>query len=285
MDADLESAPSTPNWLKDPTAEPSASTKNNSGSALPWMQRTAGTIPAETPAPTSTPEPATTAGPSWTQPAAQILQAAAVAQGKEAASGVKSGLDAEVSIPAKFKATISFLHVLSAFFIGLASVLNLMGSPAISQAIVCLYLFGFGILICGFEMGFGMRAISDAIDGNCGFIQHAAGRTAFLLLVGMLAFALGTWGIVGGSACFTAAGANMYAALAFQKCCKRSAPSEAAAASNATGGEQTQALRGYAGPGSTGFTASNSTVTNPVVQQAQPGDGSNQPWVAGGEDL
>ena len=99
-------------------------------------------------------------------------------------------------------------------------------------------------------------------------------KTAFLLLVGMLAFALGTWGIVGGSLCFAAAGMNMYAAIAFQKCCKGNGSAKEAAGEN------------YTGPGSAGFTASSTEIANPVLQQAQPrSDGQTPHWTGEGEDL
>ena len=147
----------------------------------------------------------------------------------------KSGLDGEVTIPTKIKNAISVSHIMAAFFLGLASVLSLMGNVEVQTAIVCLYLFAFGTLICGFEMGYGLKTIAAAIDGNCGFIRHAVGRCAFLMLVGMLASALGVWGIVATVICFIAAAINVYAAFNYQKLC-------------AAGGKPST----YAGPGSTG---------------------------------
>mmetsp|Transcript_24674 Transcript_24674/g.32134 ORF Transcript_24674/g.32134 Transcript_24674/m.32134 type:complete len:117 (+) Transcript_24674:713-1063(+) len=72
-------------------------------------------------------------------------------------------------------------------------------------------------MLCMFETP--LKVINQVLQGNCGFMEHAAGRFIFLLMVGSLSFAYGVWGIVAGSCCIAAAALNLYAGVMFQACC------------------------------------------------------------------
>jgi hypothetical protein len=177
--------------------------------------------------------------------AAQNLVAeSAKQQAAAVVKNMKSGLDAEVAIPRKLKAIISFAQVLSAFFTGLAAVLKLIASPPFAMAVVSLYLFFFGMIICGFELGYGLKAIAQAIDGNCGFMQHAGGRCGFLMLVGMMTWAFGLWGQIASALCYSSAALNIYAAISYQRCCQKNGETD-----------EKQTATPYMGPGSNGSVA------------------------------
>mmetsp|Transcript_87967 Transcript_87967/g.170444 ORF Transcript_87967/g.170444 Transcript_87967/m.170444 type:complete len:258 (+) Transcript_87967:51-824(+) len=127
-------------------------------------------------------------------------------------------IEKEVEIPTKLLWAIRIFHVLTAFFVGLASVLAFMtGDNSFQSFIVCVYLWFFGCVLCMFETP--LKLVNQIVDGNCGFMGHAAGRFFFLVLVGFLAVAFKTWGIVGGSFAFAAAALNVYAAVVYQTCC------------------------------------------------------------------
>ncbi|GMH59077.1 hypothetical protein TL16_g02752 [Triparma laevis f. inornata] len=89
-------------------------------------------------------------------------------------------------------------------------ILGSMGAGAdLTKAIMCLYVFCFGIMICCFELQ--LKAVSQYIAGNFGFFFDAKMRSAFLLFVAMLCFDLGPLGIVCGAALSCISAINLYA--------------------------------------------------------------------------
>ena len=62
----------------------------------------------------------------------------------------------------------------------LAAVLVLLGNPSASTAIIALYIFAFGVLICCFEMS--LKQVSVSIAENFGMLYNAKGRVAFFFL-------------------------------------------------------------------------------------------------------
>jgi len=113
-------------------------------------------------------------------------------------------------LPEKLKNALHIGHFLSAFFICLCSTLSFMANPDLEAAIILLYLWFFGLMLCAFETP--LKMVNEALSGSFGFMENSLGRACFLFLVGMLSFAFGVWGIVSGVVCFLACAANLYAA-------------------------------------------------------------------------
>jgi hypothetical protein len=149
---------------------------------------------------------------SWQDPAQSFVTEQVWAE-----YGGTAQLEKEIEIPQKLSYAIRTFHILGAFFVGLAATLGLIGSPDVTEAIVLLYMWGFGIMLCMFETP--LKVINQILHGNCGFMEHAAGRFMFLLLVGSLCFAYGVWGIIAGILCLMAAALNLYAGVVYQRCC------------------------------------------------------------------
>jgi len=78
-----------------------------------------------------------------------------------------------------------------------------------TKAIMSVYVFMFGFMICCFEMQF--KAFANYITANFGFFFDAKMRTLFLLFVSLLCFDLGVLGIIMGSGLLFCAGLNAYA--------------------------------------------------------------------------
>ena len=66
----------------------------------------------------------------------------------------------------------------------LAAVLVLLGNPSASTAIIALYIFAFGVLICCFELS--LKQVSASIAENFGMLYNAKGRVAFFFLFDVL---------------------------------------------------------------------------------------------------
>lgn len=78
----------------------------------------------------------------------------------------------------------------------LAAVLVLAGSPEISLAILSLYVFAFGVLICCFEVS--LKQVSASIAENFGLLYNVKGRCCFFFFIAILLFDMGIAGICAG---------------------------------------------------------------------------------------
>jgi len=77
----------------------------------------------------------------------------------------------------------------------LSSILCLTGDN-FSTAVLSIYVMAFSCLLCCFETH--LKAISQAINENFGFLYNAKGRASFLIFVGLLCFSQGFLGTLAG---------------------------------------------------------------------------------------
>lgn len=91
---------------------------------------------------------------------------------------------------------------------GVMACLALASFPGINSAILWLYIWFFGLLLCCFETH--LKQVSKIIAENFGFLYHVKGRVAFLLLISMLCFSLNVKGTIAGVALLGAAAFNVY---------------------------------------------------------------------------
>ena len=148
-----------------------------------WM-KTSAPSPMHAPPP----EPVSSAQPGWMKDPAP--PAAPPAEGAYPAAGVPGGpppMDISWTQLPRPVLLMRLSNVVAAFFLALVAVIKLTGLTAgFSTGVVCVYLFMFGLLIFTFELHCSCTA--KMIAENLGFMYRATGRSAFMILVGMLCF-------------------------------------------------------------------------------------------------
>mmetsp|Transcript_31636 Transcript_31636/g.73145 ORF Transcript_31636/g.73145 Transcript_31636/m.73145 type:complete len:260 (-) Transcript_31636:32-811(-) len=129
-----------------------------------------------------------------------------------------TGVDKPKSkVPSEVSWALKVLHLICIGLIGFASFTGFVAFKNYQQGFICLYLMVFASILCLYEIKF--ESTVKVLSGNCGFLLNTPGRIAFLLLLGFLPLALGTWGTVAAVATFIAAAANLYVGIKYDGCC------------------------------------------------------------------
>lgn len=97
----------------------------------------------------------------------------------------------------KYMLYMRITNMVTTVIMCLAAVLVLMGNPDASTAIISLYIFAFGLLICCFEIS--LKQVSVTIAQNFGMLYNAKGRIGFFFFIAILLFGMDIAGIVAGS--------------------------------------------------------------------------------------
>ncbi|GMH72560.1 hypothetical protein TrVE_jg12578 [Triparma verrucosa] len=183
-----------------PAAPPPAPT-GGGADAPSWLS---GGAPAPAPAPAMAPAPVPTPAPIPTgaAPVAPPTPPNVVMTQSAPAGPVPNAV--------RYLRLINLLTSVGVCVLSFIIILGSMGANAdLTKAIMCLYVFCFGIMICCFELQ--LKAVSQYIAGNFGFFFDAKMRSGFLLFVAMLCFDLGPLGIVCGAALICISAINLYA--------------------------------------------------------------------------
>ena len=112
--------------------------------------------------------------------------------------------------PPKAIVYLRLINLLTSILVCALSVLCIITFNAnVGKAVMSMYVFCFGFMICCFEMQF--KAFANYITANFGFFFDAKMRTLFLIFVSLLCFDLGVLGIIMGAGLLSSAGLNAYA--------------------------------------------------------------------------
>ena len=104
----------------------------------------------------------------------------------------------KVNAPSNLPAMIVYMrlgNIALCIMMFLSSILCLTGDN-FSTAVLSIYVMAFSCLLCCFETH--LKAISQAINENFGFLYNAKGRASFLIFVGLLCFSQGFLGTLAG---------------------------------------------------------------------------------------
>ena len=186
-------APPAPSWLSTP--------ESAGGKDAPAPESTANTL--RPPSPPNTQQQQQAPAPGQQEKRASAVQMNAVAlEDMEKQQSKKE--------PPKAVVYLRFINLMVSILVCVLSVLCVITFNAnVAKAIMSIYVFCFGFMICCFEMQF--KAFLLNITDNFGFFFDAKMRTLFLLFVSLLCFDLGVLGIVMGTGLLFCAGLNAYA--------------------------------------------------------------------------
>mmetsp|Transcript_30301 Transcript_30301/g.96654 ORF Transcript_30301/g.96654 Transcript_30301/m.96654 type:complete len:183 (+) Transcript_30301:573-1121(+) len=97
----------------------------------------------------------------------------------------------------KYHLYMRVVNVILTALICAAAIIKLLASPDLALGVICLYAFGFSVLICCFETHF--KQVALLIQDNFGFMYDATGRFFFMIFVGILCWSLGIIGYIAGA--------------------------------------------------------------------------------------
>ena len=183
-----------------------------------WLTDAPAPAPTTAAAPLAAPSPraqaASDSQPAWASPSGStgLPSPAAQSPPAQAASSRPALSPEELERGRRYHLYMRVANVVLTSLMCAAAGIQLVNAD-LAGAVICVYVFFFGLLICCFEAH--LRAVARVIADNFGFMYDSKGRFLFMVFVGILCFNLKIFGIIVGAALVANSFVGLYIMCSF----------------------------------------------------------------------